>query len=327
MAKKTSAVDPKDLIKKTVSAKKQEALEKDALIADPKKEAKKAEKARSQKSAEDAMNSEFFSEVVKQQYRDLVQQIEDKKVELKALTGIEVEADDLASFIGARNLAVAELDQKAQEAKDQRDSELNAKIKEFNEKTKELQDSYAKTRKELEENEKVYRNELQVARNREAAEFEYNLKRTRSIENDAWEDEKAKREKELSDREAEVASRLEAVQKREAKMDELETSVNNIPNLIEEATQKGKEAGKKDADTSHAFEKRYMEKEHENKVSLLENTVKSQEDTINTLKDQVASLQSKLDTAYQRNQEMSIAVAQNSGKTTVVTGDSSVSKK
>lgn len=317
MAKKVS--DPKDEIKKAVATEKTKRVAKKALVTDPLEEKKKEEAKRVKTSAAEAIKSDLFSEEVKQKYYDLQTEIGNLETQLKDLYGIDAKALELADLINAYNVKESELDEQAKMNAAEREASAKSQIADLTAAIQAKKDELEKTKKSLDAEEKQYRADLKTAREREEAEFMYNQTRVRSKENDAWADEKADREKKLQERELAVSAREEEVTKREAKMSDLEKQVAEIPSLVENATKSGKEEGKKEAEKNNAFETRYLKKEHENAVSLLQAEVKNQEKQITTLTEQVASLQAKLDAAYVRNQELATTVAKNSGTTKIVT--------
>lgn len=324
----TKKVDAKSEIKAANATARAASATKKDLKQDPYAAAKKAESARVRKSAEAAIDTNLFSEDVKQQYKDLVEDIANKKAELNELYGIETEAAQIADMISAHNLIQADLDEQALLAESERAAKKAADEKAYTESIQALKDEFARVEKELTDKENIFRADLKTAREREAAEFKYNQDRTRSLENDAWNDVKAAREKELASKEAEAAERLSKIEAREAKMDELEAKVCDIPSIKEAAFKEGKELGKAEADKSHAFEKRALEKQSEYNQGILQNEVNTQNKIIESLEAKVKSLEEKLDAAYQRNQELATTVAKNSGTTVIQQSEGSgVAKK
>lgn len=313
MATKSTKKDAKESIKKTYASEKAKSAAKKALTVDPYEETKKAKKERAKASAEEFIKSEFVSEVIKQQFHDLELEINEKKALIENLYGIEAEGAAMADLVNAHNVLQAELDEEA--AKNQAERQALREKEELEKKTaiEELKAEFDKTKKALDLEEKMYKNDLKVAREREAAEYSYNLNRTRSKENDEWEDVKAAREKELADKEADLAKRVEDVVAREAKVSELEARVNEIPELIKKAQEDGKAQGIKETNTSHVFEKRAIEKQAEYDKSLLTKEIQLQQSVIEDLQAKVKSLEEKLDAAYVRNQDLATTVAKNSG--------------
>lgn len=321
MAKKIA--NPKEEIKTKVSSEKTKRESKEALKTDLHAVQKKAERKRVGDNAQAALNLEYVSDAAKQVLLDLQSEIAYKKSEIEELCGIETEGTKMADMISAHNILQAELEEQ-HEADKKAIAEEKARLEnEKKEAINALTDEFNKARKNYLEQDTQYKNDLRIAREREAEEYKYNLDRERSKENDAWNDEKAAREKVLGDREEAVTKRESEVALRESKMDDLETKVSQIPSLIDEATKEGKAAGKAEAEKANAFDKRYMTKEHENEVNLLKSEVTNLTKENDSLKEANKELQKKLDDAYIRNQELATTVAKNSGTTKIVTESSS----
>lgn len=317
--KKVTKTSSKDVIYAAYQEAMKKLKEKESTVTDPYAEQKKAEAARQEKSAAEFIESGFVSADVVQKFKDLKNEIAEKEATLKELYGIESEGAKLAAMHNAYKITKIELDEQAAQEAEVRQSEKEAQIATINAEIKEAQDNLKKTKKELDEEEKLYKKDLAQQRAREAEEFKYALERTRAKENDAWEDEKTAREKVLADCEKDLADRTTAVAEREAKMDGMEKQIAEFPKRLEEAEANGKASGKAEADKAHAFEKRAMEKNAEYEKNLLQAKVDSQEATIKSQAEKIEALEKKLDDAYVRNQELATTVAKNSGSTTYVT--------
>ena len=317
--KKVTKTSSKDVIFAAYQEAMKKLKEKESSVSDPYAEQKRAEAARQEKSANDFIESGFVSEDVIQKFNDLKNEISKKEDLLKELYGIEAEGAKLAAMHNAYKTVKIDLDEAADQEAKARKAEKEALIAQINSEIKEAQDSLKKTKKELDEEEKLYKKDLAQQRAREAEEFKYSQERTRSKENDAWEDEKAIREKELADREKDLSERTKAVEEREAKMDDLEKQIDQFPKRLEEAEKVAKDAGKAEAEKSHVFEKRAIEKNAEYEKNLLQAKVDSQAAIIQSQNAKIESLEKKLDEAYIRNQELATTVAKNPGTTTYVT--------
>lgn len=318
MAEKVKKTDTKEKIFAAYQEALKKIKEKEAMVVDPYADQKKQEAERIEKSAADFIESGFVSPEVVQKYNDLKESIAQKEAILKELYDIEAEGAKVAAMHNTYKVTKIELDEQAKADADARraeKAELDAQIKA---EIKEAQANLAKTKKDLDAEEKAYKKDLDQARAREAEEYKYNLNRSRSKENDAWEDEKAQREKILAQKEADLAERLASVAEREKSMADLEAKVEAFPKKLEEATEAGKAAGKAEADKSHAFEKRAMEKSAEYEKNLLQAKVDAQTTLIASQDAKIKELETKLDAAYTRNQELATTVAKNSGSTTIV---------
>lgn len=318
MVKKVTKTSTKEAMYEAYQESLEEIKKQKALVSDLRAEQKKLEAEIKEKNASEAVSASFISPEWVQKFNDLKETIAQKEAQLKELFGIEAQADSLAALINTHNVMQEKLQVEATEAAKIRKAEADAQIAEISQQIKDATAQLAKVKKELDADEKQYKKDLDTARKREAEEFKYNLDRSRSLENDKWNDEKAAREKVMKDQEDELAERIAEVTKREEKMDELEAKVAQIPDLKETAFTEGKTAGKKEADTSHAFEKKSIEKQAEYDKGLLQEKVESLTKQITEKDARIKELEIKLDNAYTRNQELATAVAQNPSTHTVV---------
>jgi uncharacterized protein len=321
--KKVTKTSSKEAIYEAYQEAMKKLKEKESTVTDPYVEQKKAEAKRQEESASKFIESGFVSPEIIQKFTDLKNEIAEKSATLKELYGIEEEGAKIAAMHNAYKVMKIELDEAADQESKARQAEKVTQIAQINAEIKEAQDNLKKTKKELDEEEKQYKKDLAQLRSREAEEFKYNLDRTRAKENDAWADEKAAREKVLADKEKDLAERTKAVEDREKKVDEMEKQIDEFPKRLEEAENNGKTAGKAEADKSHAFEKRAMEKNAEYEKNLLQAKVDSQAAIIESQNEKIAALEKKLDEAYSRTQELATTVAKNSGSTTYVTAPES----
>ncbi len=316
--KKVSKTSTKEAIFNAYQEAMKKLKEKESMVVDPYETQKAEEAKRVEKSAAEFIESGFVSESVIQKYKDLKESIAKSEANLKELYDIEAEGAKLAAMHNAYLTTKAELDEQAKTDAEARKAEKSELIKTIDAEIKEANANLVKTKKELDAEEKVYKKDLDKARTREAEEYKYNQERTRAKENDAWADEKATREKILATKENDLVERTKAVADREAKMAELEEKVESFPKKLEDAKEEGKAAGKAEADKSHAFEKRAMEKSAEYEKNLLTAKIESLEAAAKASAEKIKDLETKLDAAYTRNQELATTVAKNSGSTTYV---------
>lgn len=319
-SKTVKATSTKSEIFTAYQEAKKKIQELESMNPDPYAVKKVEEKERRDKSAEDFVGSGYVSEVFVQKMKDLKESIADKEKELKDLYNIEVKASDLSAMIGAYNLKKTELDEAAKADADQRKADRDATIAQYAEEVKTAKEEAEKTKKEADAEVAEYKKQLKIQRDREAEEFTYNLNRSRSKENDEWSDQKKQREKELSNKEANLNERIDEVTKREEKMNDLETQVASIDEKVKESYEKGKADGKAEAEKSHAFEKRYMEKDAKYNQDILQSKIDTANAIIKDQESKIAALEEKLDNAYKRNQELATTVAQNGGSKTYITG-------
>lgn len=278
-------------------------------------------------SAQMIVEDNILNPVIIERYENLKTAIEMKNKELQELYGIETKANSLVAMINAY-----------------KDKEIELKDK-YNARTKELDDEF--TKKELILKEEIASlekskedlinkiqnesNELTKSLNkkhkREEEEYEYNLKRSRKVENDRWEDEKAAREKELAEREAAVKADEAELADRTSYIEELEKKVEEIPDLIQDAKDKAFADGKAKADKSNAFEVRAIKQQSEYDIKLLEDRVERVAADNEQLKKEKADLQTKLDDAYAQMRELAAETVKSTGGVKILSGQNNTANK
>lgn len=309
----------------------EEAMKKIAETEAGKDDPVAADKAENDKkiieSAQMIVEDNILNPVIIERYENLKTAIEMKNKELQELYGIETKANSLVAMINAY-----------------KDKEIELKDK-YNARTKELDDEF--TKKELILKEEIASlekskedlinkiqnesNELTKSLNkkhkREEEEYEYNLKRSRKVENDRWEDEKAAREKELTEREAAVKADEAELADRTSYIEELEKKVEEIPVLIQDAKDKALAEGKAKADKSNAFEVRALKQQSEYDIKLLEDRVERVAADNEQLKKEKADLQTKLDDAYAQMRELAAETVKSTGGVKILSGQNNTANK
>lgn len=278
-------------------------------------------------SAQMIVEDNILNPVIIERYENLKTAIEMKNKELQELYGIETKANSLVAMINAY-----------------KDKEIELKDK-YNARTKELDDEF--TKKELILKEEIASlekskedlinkiqnesNELTKSLNkkhkREEEEYEYNLKRSRKVENDRWEDEKATREKELTEREAAVKADEAELADRTSYIEELEKKVEEIPELIQDAKDKAFADGKAKADKSNAFEVRALKQQNDYNTQILEDKVDRLYSEVDSLKAEKANLQAKLDDAYAQMRELAAETVKSTGGVKILSGQNNTANK
>jgi hypothetical protein len=254
-------------------------------------------------------------------YKSLCEAIKMKSAQLRDMYGIEAEANSLVALINAHKDKEVELKAKY--------SDMEASLKESFEVTKnslsnelsELENKKDEILKQTRKDNADLYASLESERKREEEQYEYDLKRKRKIANDKWEDEKAEREKELSLRESDLAERIAAVEKREEKMEDLQSTVDNIPTLIENARADGKKEGKAEADKSHVFEVRSINTKNEYEQKALQDQIDRLTNDLSLVRTANAELQMKLDMAYSQMKDLAADTVKSNGSIKIIGSD------
>lgn len=265
------------------------------------------------RAAEEICKKGILSAEITEKYNALKESITEMETRLKTLHGIEVEANSMVALINAHKI-------KEQELKDKynaMDTELmnNYRKTESNlmDAINELESKKELALKQIKDESKELKAQVDKERRNENEEYHYELRRSRKIEMDKWNDEKEAREKELSAREEAVAEREEKVTKSEKYIAELEAKVEAIPDQLAAATEEGIKKGTADANKSNAFEVRAINTKNEYEQKSLRESIERLKNELDVANSKNADLQSKLDIAYGQMRELASETVKSAG--------------
>ena len=295
------------------------ALEREKNIAKIKSNPAQEEKERKVKVAVEEtkknVDANIFSNELINKFKDLELAIQAEEEKIKNLYDIDKELLDLTLVMNAGKEAIAELEKKKDIA-----------TKDLEEKIKNLEDEYKVKMETLNKEYELKIKTLKIERDREEEEYNYKIKRDRTISNNEWEDEKKNRENVLKAMEEETKKTLEEVKNKENLLNELQTKVDDIPNLL-----------LKESDKTRKEITIELEKEHKYSVELLkkdyQNTIDRQNDKIEALQEELtksnalnSSLQDKIDKAYLQIKELASKTVEANGGVKIL-GNSQVETK
>lgn len=282
---------------------------------DPVQEATEKENVAIVESARESVKGNLFSEELSKKFSDLEAAIEIKTAELKEMYGIEKELQNITTIVNAGKELAAKLDAD----KATKEAELRTMISD-------MMADYEKKRKEALESFTAYQADLKKQREREVEEYEYNLKRSRDIENDKWADEMAVREAVIAEKETKAQEMYDDAQSKVDYIAELEAKIEAIPEMIETAKSEATEAATKEAAREYGYKKTMAEKENSYAVQRLEDKLDSlsaELEKATTLND---SLQEKLDNAYEQIRELATKTVESTGGVKILNGNSDTKK-
>ena len=309
----------------------QEALKKsqemNALKESPADKIEKERKEAVVANADKAVDSNIFNEEITKQYQDLKEAIAMKKAELKDLYDIEAQAASLAAIINAAKEKKYQLDEEYKASKATQEEERKKAVEEKEQELKDLQESIEAVKEEIQATRKEETAKVDKERKREEEEYAYNLKRERKKENDAWEDEKAAREKEVAIKEANAEAMLAEAESKVEELQTLKEKVDQIPTLIAEAEARGQEAGEKAAGKEYGYKKTMYEKEKEYEIGRLKDQVESLTQAKEDAETKAWQLQGKLDEAYAKMNTLASETVKANGAVKIVSSGSAPSSK
>ena len=309
----------------------QEALKKsqemDALKESPADKIEKERKEAVVANADKAVDSNIFNEEITKQYQDLKEAIAMKKAELKDLYNIEAQAASLAAIINAAKEKKYQLDEEYKANKALQEEERKKAVEEKEQELEELQASIETVKEQIQVVRKEEISKVNKERKREEEEYAYKLQRERKKENDAWEDEKATREKEVAIKEANAEAMLAEAESKVEELQTLKEKVDQIPTLIAEAEARGQEAGEKAAGKEYGYKKTMYEKEKEYEIAKLQDQVDRLTEAKEDAETKAWQLQEKLDEAYAKMNTLASDTVKANGAVKIVSSGSTPSSK
>lgn len=237
-----------------------------------------------------------------------------KEAELKELFGIEKQAHTLAGLVNAHQELKLSQEKELAEEKGKAANELE-----------EIKKQIEMARKEYETMLKEQKETLALQKKRGEEEFKYEFARHKKQSYDQLEDELAskrkefeveleKTTKELDTYKAQLDEREEKLLKREEKMKELEDEVASIPDKIAEVKKEAKEKADAEMKKVLAIREAAFKKEVEADKKILETECENLKKQLQASNETISELQTKLDEAYKRIQEMGIQMVSSSNE-------------
>ena len=283
-----------------------EALEREKLSAkaksNPTLEEKERKKEEAVKETKKNVEDNIFSTDLINKFKDLELAIEAEEEKLKNLYGVSKELSNLTLVINASKDLMADLEEKKRKETARIDAETKELELEFTRKTTELTKEYDLKSKNL-----------KVEREREEEEYNYKIKRERELDKNKWEDEKKVREITLKNMEDEAKKLLDDAKEKEKYLKELETKVNDIPNLLVKEYEKGKKEVTMELEKEHKYQVEILKKDFQNTIDRQNDKIESLKEEIEKANNLNASLQEKMDKAYLELKELATKTVEANG--------------
>lgn len=253
----------------------------------PEKEEKELKNKKAVETTKKAVEQNIFSKELNDKFNDLQTAIAAEENRLEELYGVGREVQKLALVIEAGRERSAAINAEQSEKEEAAKKSLESLRADYSQKSAELHAEHETTLKKL-----------KMERTREAEEYQYNLKRTRDKENNAWADEKATREAELQRREAQAAEMLAEAESKAEYIQSLEQKVESIPSLLAAENESAVAATTEKLNQEYSYQSQLAEMERKNMVARLEDKAAYLEKELEAYSKSVKELQGKLDKAY-----------------------------
>ena len=295
------------------------ALEREKNIAKIKSNPAEEEKERKVKAAVEEtkknVDTNIFSNELINKFKDLEIAIQAEEEKLKNLYDIDKELLNLTLVMNAGKEAIAELEK-----------EKDIATKDLEEKIKNLEDEYKEKMETLNKEYELKTRTLKIEREREEEEYNYKIKRDRTISNNEWEDEKKNRETLLTAMEEETKKTLEEVKNKENLLNELQTKVDDIPNLLLKESEKTRKEVTLELEKEHKYSTELLKKDYQNTIDRQNDKIASLQEEISKSNALNVSLQDKIDKAYLQIKELASKTVEANGGVKIL-GNSQVETK
>ena len=273
----------------------------------------KAEKEKIEKkaveSAKVAVEQNIFSVELNNKFKDLQLAIATEEAKLQELYGASAELQKLVLIIEA-----------GRERQEQINAENATKIEDATAQLENLKTEYSRKKAELQEEFDASSKKLKIERTREAEEFQYNLKRERDKENNAWDDEKATRELALAKKEELAQSILADAQTKAEHIKNLESKVDGIPALIESEVKSAIETTTTELAREYEFKTALTDKDYKNSIDRQNDKISYLEKEFDALNKTNTALQNKLDKAYAELKELATKTVESASGVKIIGG-------
>jgi len=253
------------------------------------------------------VENNIFSEQLNDKFKKLQTALECEEQRLKELYGIEKELNNLTLVVNTHKDMINSLE-----------SERNEKEKVLTEQITKLESEYKEKEDTLKKEYDVLATTLKRDRTRENEEYDYNLKRTREIENNKWNDEKKQRLEAINAKEEEANKLLTDAKEQVKKFNELSEQVEKIPEMLAKEYDKSKNETTKELNKEFKYEKDLLVSEYKNTIDRQNDKIVSLEKEIERLSEINTNLQQKMDKAYSELKEIATKTVEANGSVKIL---------
>ena len=308
MAKVTEKNTKKEILEalREVEAK---LAERRAVVTTTADTVKAAEVVAKKATAKEIIEMNILNDEITNKYNDLLSTIDVLTKEIEELHEIKVGLDTLEALLIVQNQKKTEFDADLAERKANFETEMLEKKAAAKEEIENLKNKYDLLLKDLQDEYASAKKKLELERKRDQEEYTYNLDRKRSKENDSWNDQKAKREKELADKEIAVKEREAAVAEKDQTIANLNAEIEALKAQMVKDVAEALKQGESKAEKTCAIKIAAIEKDSKWQAEVLKKEIASLREFNDEKTREAQELRTKLDDAYTRIQEMALEQA------------------
>lgn len=266
---------------------------------DPVAEAKTRETERKIQETRKNVEANVFSTELNQKFRDLEAALVAEETKLKELYGIEAEIESLTAAVNASQAVLEKFE-----------SEKQQQMRELDQKLANLEADYAEKSRLLKQE-----------REREAEEYDYNLKRERAIDRDDWQAEKSKREQILAEKEMKTLELLKEAEEKSAHIKSLEEQIEKLPEQLEAEYARGRTEATAELNREHKFATELLKKDYQSQLDRQSDQITALTQELQKLTAEKDTALEKLDRAYAQVKDMATRTVEASGGVKILNND------
>lgn len=311
----------KDYIFEAYSQELKAIQEKSKLLETPTSILEKEKLENTLKLAEEVLAMNILNEEITGNYIKLNEKIQSKKDSILKLYGIEIDDNSLQAIKNSYNVVANNLAEYLQNNKEEfeksQKEQLDAVMEQISKNNDITSDKINAIYVEI--NDKITSNKIETQR--EQAEYDYNLKRSRKQAKEDREKIIFNRKKELQLKEDTIKEQKQICLDKLKEIDDLQAKVDSIPTLIENAklegaTQKEKELGK-----DYGYKSAMAKKDNDNQIANLQDEYNRLESKYQQLVNEKIALSNKLDKCYAESRQLATDTVKSTGGINILNAD------
>lgn len=272
--------------------------------------------------AEEVLSMNILNSDITNEYTQLNEKIKCKKDNIFKLYGIEVTNASLQAIKNAYTTVANGLAEYIQNEKEEFEKTQKEELDEVMDTISQNADTTSEKVKAIYDEISEKTNSNKIEAQREQAEYDYTLKRSRKQN-------KEEREKIVLDRKNELQLKEDDIQKQKQQcldklqeIEDLQTKVDSIPTLIETAKLEGATAKEKELGKDYGYKSAMAKKDTDNQINNLQDEYKRLEDKYQQLLTEKNTLSNKLDKCYAESRQLATDTVKSTGGINILNTDS-----
>ena len=271
--------------------------------------------------AQNVLDRDILSSEVTEEYQKLLDDIKAKKEELNKLYGIENDKDALKAIKNAAVFVAAKFSEELSEKENNFNEILKKAAEDANTEIETANEEIDTQVREINEKKKTTVAAAAQEAERESAEYDYDLARTRKQADEERAKFVAEREKALALKEEETKKSLQECIDKLKEINDLQAQVDSIPEKLEIAREEGAAAKEKELGKEYGYQKYLNDKDNENAINDLMEELQGLEKKYDALCQEKSALAAALEDYNAKNYQLAVDTAKSVGGINIVNSD------